>query len=577
MVFRPLTFALLLLVAFLPIYFAAAQPAQQTRTPIKHVIIIFKENRSFDNLFGAYPYGHGDALEGNPIVKELSIPDGILYMNIEVPNYPGLGYLFGYTKLTYAASPIQQDPGEGWVDYHGDWDYGRMDGFVAYSGPQSMVYIDYEQIPFYWDYAEEYVLCDNYFTAVMTESLPNFMALWSGESVVSNDVGPPPYLPLNDTVFYQLSQNNVSWGVFGLYSSVQSPPPSEIGWLDDVQGFAGNPTMMSHVYNMSVFYQMLRNNTLPAYVFIDDYGIAHGVSDHPPNNITYSEMWTVNVINAVMQSPEWNSSAIFVTWDDEGGFYDHVPPPQVNDLGLGLRTACLVISPYAKEDYIDHQVLSHYSLLKFVEWNWNLPYLNDYVANAALPLDAFNFNQRPRPPVILGPTPNIAGTLGINRGYIYFENGSIYELTAAQASKQYPIPLQIPINELPYAVPQNYSGDMGFTASYSYVTPPWVLPAQFYLLLSSLALLIAVLAVNRRGPASVNLRPPLLAMAIALSLLGSVLGIIYPAVPPAPLPPAQSTYSVFTGIGLLILAMEIMILALPYIKRLSGKKPGGLP
>lgn len=87
-----------------------------------------------------------------------------------------------------------------------------MDGFAAYSGPQSMVYIDYDQIPFYWDYAEEYVLCDNYFTAVMTESLPNFLALWSGTTVVSNDVGPPPYLPLNDTIFYQLSQNNVSWG-----------------------------------------------------------------------------------------------------------------------------------------------------------------------------------------------------------------------------------------------------------------------------------------------------------------------------------------------------------------------------
>ncbi|MFP3225276.1 MAG: alkaline phosphatase family protein, partial [Nitrososphaeria archaeon] len=114
----------------------------QTKTPIKHVIVIFKENRSFDNIFGTYPYGHNDALKNNPIVKELSIPDGVLNMEVEVPNYPGLGFVFGYTKLTYANSPVQQDPGEGWVDYHGDWDYGRMDGFVAYSGPQSMVYID---------------------------------------------------------------------------------------------------------------------------------------------------------------------------------------------------------------------------------------------------------------------------------------------------------------------------------------------------------------------------------------------------------------------------------------------------
>ncbi|MFP3131538.1 MAG: alkaline phosphatase family protein, partial [Nitrososphaeria archaeon] len=114
----------------------------QTKTPIKHVIIIFKENRSFDNIFGTYPYGHSNALKNNSIVKELSIPDGVLNMKVEVPNYPGLGSVFGYTKLAYANSPVQQDPGEGWVDYHGDWDYGRMDGFVAYSGPQSMVYID---------------------------------------------------------------------------------------------------------------------------------------------------------------------------------------------------------------------------------------------------------------------------------------------------------------------------------------------------------------------------------------------------------------------------------------------------
>ncbi len=556
--------------------FAAAQSAQQTRTPIKHVIIIFKENRSFDNLFGTYPYGHSNALKNNSIVKELSIPDGILNMNVEVPNYPGLGSVLGYTKLTYANSPVQQDPGEGWVDYHGDWDYGRMDGYVAYSGPQSMVYIDHNQIPFYWDYAEEYVLCDNYFTAVMTESLPNFLGLWSGTTVVSNDISPPPYLPLNDTIFYQLSKYNISWGVFGLYSTAQSPPSSELGWLENIQDFAGNPSMMSHIYNISVFYQMLKNNTLPAYVFMDDYGIADGISDHPPDNITYSEMWTVNVVNAIMNSPEWSSSAIFITWDDEGGFYDHVPPPQINSFGLGLRTACIIISPYAKEDYIDHQVLSHYSLLKFVEWNWNLPYLNNNIANSNLPLDAFNFNQAPRPPIILGPTPDIAGTLGTNQGYIEFENGSSYVLTATQTSQQYPIPLQIPVNQLTYHVPQNYSGNIGFTVTYRNTTPTWVIPAQFYLVILSLIVLVIALIVNRFSSGFL-LRTALLGLATVLSLIGSVFGLIYPAVTPAPLPPVQPTYSIFTDLGLFIFVIGILIIAFPYIKKYTGRRTQKVP
>lgn len=568
---------LILIIASLPASsFVAAQSGQQTKTPIKHVIIIFKENRSFDNLFGTYPYGHNDALKNNSIVKELSIPDGILNINVKVPNYPGLGFLLGYTKLTYANSPIQQDPGEGWVDYHGDWDFGRMDGYVAYSGPQSMVYIDYNQIPFYWDYAEEYVLCDNYFTAVMTESLPNFLGLWSGTTVVSNDISPPPYLPLNDTIFYQLSKYNISWGVFGLYSTVQAPPTSQIGWLENIQNFAGNPAMMDHIYNISVFYQMLKNNTLPAYVFIDDYGIADGISDHPPDNITYSEMWTVNIVNAIMNSPEWNSSVIFITWDDEGGFYDHVPPPQINSFGLGLRTACIIISPYAKEDYIDHQVLSHYSLLKFVEWNWNLPYLNSNIANANLPLDAFNFNQPPRPPIILGPTPDIAGTVGTNEGYIKFENGSSFVLTATQTSQQYPIPLQIPVNQLPYHVPQNYSGNIGFTVTYKNITPAWVTPAQFYLVIISVIVLIVALIMNRFSSGFV-LRTTLLGFATVLSLIGSIFGVIYPAIPPAPLPPVQPTYSIFTDLGLFIFVIGVLILAFPFIKRYTGKRAQKVP
>nr|CCC55529.1 phosphoesterase [uncultured archaeon] len=528
---------------------------------MKHVFIIFKENRSFDNLFGVYPYGHDRVLENNSIVKELSIPDGVLSGKVSVPNYPGIPFL-GSTPLTYANSPVQQNPGEGWVDYHGDWDYGRMDGFVAYSGSQAMVYLDYIQIPFYWDYAEEYVLCDNYFTAIMSQSQPNWFAVWSGTTVVSNDVSPPPYLPLNHTIFYQLTQYNISWAVVGLFSQPVGAGGSEIGYLDYISGF-NSPQYLQHVINFSVFYQMLRNGSVPSFVFIDDYGLASGVSEHPPDNITYSEMWTVNVVNAIETSKVWNSSAIFITWDDEGGFYDHVPPPEVNSLGLGLRTACLIISPYAKEDYIDHQVLSHYSLLKFVEWNWNLPYINRAVADANLPLDAFNFDQPPRPPIVLGPTPDIEGTIGAPYGYIVFENGSIYRLSAVQTSQQYPIPLQIPISQLSYSVPQNYSGNIGFTPVYTYsVPPPWTNMAEFFTVLIGLILFVSgfYTRASYRGKL-------LLLVSIFVSIVPVVLSTVYPPVPPAPVPPNESAISIFGMLGGVFAVLAILILASPYLSR----------
>mgnify|MGYP001770678097 FL=1 len=537
----------------------------QTKTPIKHVFIIWKENRSFDNLFGVYPYGHNDALKGNPIVDQLSIPDGILNIKVSVPNYPGIPFL-GYTSIRYANSPIQEDPGEGWVDYHGDWDYGRMDGFVAYSGSQAMVYLDYNQIPFYWDYAEEYVLCDNYFTAIMSESQPNWFAVWSGTTVVSNDISPPPYLPLNHTIFYQLTQYNISWAVVGLFSQPVGAGGSEIGYLDYISGF-NTPQYLSHILNWSVFYKMLQNGSVPSFVFIDDYGLASGVSDHPPDNITYSEMWTVNVVNAIEESKVWNSSVIFITWDDEGGFYDHVPPPQINNLGLGLRTACIIISPYAKEDYIDHQVLSHYSLLKFVEWNWNLPYLSKAVAESNLPLDAFNFNQPPRPPIILGPTPNIEGTYGTPYGYITFENGSIYKLTATQTSQQYPIPLQIPVSQLPYKVPQNYSGNIGFVPTYTYSVPPaWTNLVEFVTML--IGVVFFFVGFYKRD---IRLGKESLVLALVISVIPAVLSTIYPPVPPAPVPPTESSISMFGMIGAVFAVLAALILASPYLSRRRTK------
>ena len=558
--------------------FAMAQPS--TQTPIKHVIFIMKENQSFDDYFGVYPYGPNDMLANNPIVKELSVPYGIQNdtSSIKVPNYPGLGWLLGYSHLTYNNASTQVDPGEGWVDYHGDWDWGRNNGFASYSGSASLVYVSYQQIPYYWDYAEEYVLADNYYTPVLTETLPNRIASLSGYTPVSNDFGPPPYVNLNHTIFYQLNQNNISWGYFELFSSARNPPSNEIYPLNSIQGFSNNPAYMNNVENLSVFIAEAKNGTLPAVSFVMPFGLAGegnvpDISEHPPANITLGQDWTVNLINAVMQGPDWNSSAIFITWDEWGGFYDSVPPPQMNAFGYGGRVPMLLISPYAKENYVDSTVLNHDSILKFIDYNWNLPYLSSWVAQSGSVLSAFDFNQNPRPPIVLGPTPTVAGTSGYSSGYIEFENGTVMPLTAKLTSEQYPIPLQIPLGSLTYRSPPFKMP----TSVYSFSVPPtWLASAQLFMILLSLVALIVALSITR-FIGKVGVRQLLLVVSVIFGIVTSILGVIWPAIPPPPVPPTEPTYSFITDLGFFMIFIGIVIFIFPYIRKFIPKAEKTIP
>jgi phospholipase C len=126
-------------------------------------------------------------------------------------------------------------------------------------------------------------------------------------------------------------------------------------------------------------------------------------SEHPPGSMCEGENWTVSVLNAVMQGPDWDSTAVFVTWDDFGGFYDHVAPPQVDQFGLGPRVPLLIISPYAKAGHVSHTVYDHSSVLKFIETRYNVQPLTSRDAAASNMLDSFDFSGSPRPPLLLQP------------------------------------------------------------------------------------------------------------------------------------------------------------------------------
>src|SRR5579885_2771253 len=154
-----------------------------------------------------------------------------------------------------------------------------------------------------------------------------------------------------------------------------------------------------HVVPANQFVTDAKNGNLPAVSWI----VAGIESEHPPNSTCVGENWTVQQINAVMEGPEWKSTAIFVTWDDPGGFYDHIVPPIIDGFGFGMRVPLLIVSPYAIPGHVSHTRYEFSSVLKTIEERFNLPYLTKRDARANDTYDSFDFNQTPLSPVILGP------------------------------------------------------------------------------------------------------------------------------------------------------------------------------
>ncbi len=386
----PTLLALLLLVA---VGAAAAQPS--TRTPITHLVIIIEENHSFDNIYGVYPYGVPPI--NNSVTRSLMRPVG-LNLTVTVPYVPWLPFLGGMRPY-YADSYSTGDPIEGWTSYHGDLWFNTSQGFVFYSSGVSMAYYSYQQVPLLWDYAEEYVLADNFYAPILGLTEPNRVADLIGS--------PPPFLsdnafgviPFNRTIMAQLSAAGVSWAYY-VYSLANGSTPYPL------TAFTGTHAYETHFQDLSAFYSALRHGTLPSVSWVMFMGGSNDAYDlHPPDNMTAGQVMLSKVVDALMDSAYWNSSAVFITMDEGGGFYDQVAPPRVTAYGLGQRIPLLIVSPYAREAWIINQTLSGYTILGFIDYNWRLPPLTQYVAQSDVQglLSGFNFNREPRAPLVITP------------------------------------------------------------------------------------------------------------------------------------------------------------------------------
>ena len=356
----------LLLVFQLPIAVSAKT------NPIKHVIVIIQENHTFDNYFGTFPGANG------------------ISSSMALPTFP---------NSSEYASPYHLPSAVPALDLCHErecaakaFNNGKMDGFVyAEESPLTLGYFDYREIPYYWDYASEFVLADNYFTSVLGPSLPNHLYLLAGQSggIVDNAENITLDFPC---IMDELDKAGISWRYYGVGDVFYTANP-----LPAFISFKNNQSRFANCQPTEQFYSDISNRKLAEVVWIRNGSF----SEHPPQNVTVGQNFVVSLVNSVMNSPYWSSTVILITWDDYGGWYDHVAPPQADEAGYGFRVPLLIISPYAKKGFVDHVLSDHTSILKFIETTFSLSPLTTRDAQANSLLEAFDFNQTPREPLVL--------------------------------------------------------------------------------------------------------------------------------------------------------------------------------
>ena len=356
--------------------------------PIKHIVIIVEENHTFDNYFGTYPGANGI----NGSVKEPVAPGEPA--TVSPFHIPGVN--------------VSSDLCHTWTCAHDAYDGGKLDGFISSQGGSNLTmgYFDYHQIPYYWDYASQFVLLDNFYSSVMAASLPNHLYLVAGQSggltgdSKNGRINFTSSLVSNSTFFFpsianELSANSITWKYYaGGYNYLNNWNP-----MPAFASIVNSPAMTNDLAPPSSFASDIKAGKLPSVSWL--MPAEDSESEHPPYNVSVGEHMVVSAINTVMQSAYWNSTAIFVTFDDYGGWYDHVPPPQVDGFGYGFRVPCLVISPYARQGMIDHVQGDFTSILKFVETVFSLHPLSTRDAAASNMMEAFDFAQAPRAPLVL--------------------------------------------------------------------------------------------------------------------------------------------------------------------------------
>jgi phospholipase C len=324
---------------------------RKSRLPVEHVVLDCQENRSFDHYFGFAPW-----IGGFGVPPGYSQPDG----------HGGSVRPHRFTSFSTA------DIGHSWTAMHSEWDGGRMDGFFTTDGENALGYYTADELPFYYSLHRQFTLCVNYFASVLGPTWPNRFYLAAGTSGGITTNGVWGYGVLDYPCILDLLEDaGVSWKVYNLrhFDNVVE------GESDNVyvffKRFAFDPRTR---HTTDDYLRDAARGELPKVSILIPSFSLH-VDEHPPADVRVGMRLQRQMITALMRSPQWQSSAYILTYDESGGFFDHVPPPEVDAYGLGIRVPTWVVSPWAKPGHLEPTVYEHSSVLKFIETAFDLPTL----------------------------------------------------------------------------------------------------------------------------------------------------------------------------------------------------------
>ena len=385
------------------------------KIPVQHVVVMMQENRSFDHYFQKLPTAGQTDVEVAPST----------YTNPDVDGTTKVAP-FRDTQLCFI------DTAHGWNAVHAEYDDGKMDGFLRAndksdpvpphgfpemaSGKRAMTYYEPSDLPFMFWAANEYAIADHYHCSLLGPTWPNRMYLYAASSFGRTANKPPNNY--KTTLFDELETRAIDWKI---YTSGGSPGFAMFTstYLKYALDAESKPL---HVFSLDQYYLDAAAGTLPGVAFVDAHLGAEGYQqndEHPPAMMQVGQKLVADVVTALQKSPNWSSSAFFLTYDEHGGLYDHVVPPAAcppDDIApelapgdapgkfdrYGVRVPLVVISPFAKKHFVGHHLYDHTSIVRFIEARFNLPAMTNRDANAEAPWEMFDFDHPPHvtPPAV---------------------------------------------------------------------------------------------------------------------------------------------------------------------------------
>jgi phospholipase C len=405
---------------------AFAGRAAAVDKPIQHVVFLMQENHTFDNYFSAFPGvdpAPADVCMPNwiptpppsakPAASASAAPTATATSRSKATPSPtpsptpAPSATECYARF-HLSSHRTVDLNHGAVAALRAFDSGKLDGFSAaqaqYNLPLNLAmgYYDGSDLPLYYNLASAYVLSQRFFSSAWGSSEVNHMY-----AIAARAGGPLPATGYDfPTIFDRLQAAGVSWKFY-----VQNYDPAitfrhhdptaaksaQLIWAPMLNfgRFLDDPALSSHIVDMQQYYTDLQNGTLPAVAYL----APSGLSEHPPGDISVGQAFGTTTVTSLMRSSAWDSSVFALTWDDWGGWYDHVAPPQVDGDGYGFRVPAIIVSPYARTGTIDNTTYDFTSVLRFIEDNWSLQPLTARDATANSIADALDLTRTPAPPI----------------------------------------------------------------------------------------------------------------------------------------------------------------------------------